>query len=172
MTTNLATALAHGRPWKYQLAFCQIALPLVMTPPVKKKVPTGEEVELTRLALERAHKEFDARPINIQKIVMVVCDFYGVTAIDIKSSRRTANVVRPRQAVMYLARTLTTKSLPQIARQIGDRDHTTVLHAVRKMGALFETDPEFREQMLRIIARLSPQHDPNQIELPFSQAAE
>jgi chromosomal replication initiator protein len=56
------------------------------------------------------------------------------------SSRRTANVVRPRQIAMYLAKTLTLRSLPEIGRRFGGRDHTTVLHAVRKIESLIGTD--------------------------------
>jgi chromosomal replication initiator protein len=56
------------------------------------------------------------------------------------SSRRTANVVRPRQIAMYLAKTLTLRSLPEIGRRFGGRDHTTVLHAVRKIETLVGKD--------------------------------
>jgi chromosomal replication initiator protein len=56
------------------------------------------------------------------------------------SSRRTANVVRPRQIAMYLAKTLTLRSLPEIGRRFGGRDHTTVLHAVRKIEGLIGKD--------------------------------
>ena len=61
---------------------------------------------------------------------------YNVSRSDLLSSRRTANVVRPRQVAMYLAKTLTLRSLPEIGRRFGGRDHTTVLHAVRKIEAL------------------------------------
>jgi chromosomal replication initiator protein len=56
------------------------------------------------------------------------------------SSRRTANVVRPRQIAMYLAKVLTLRSLPEIGRRFGGRDHTTVLHAVRKIEGLVNGD--------------------------------
>ena len=65
---------------------------------------------------------------------------YNVSRSDLLSSRRTANVVRPRQVAMYLAKTLTLRSLPEIGRRFGGRDHTTVLHAVRKIEALVAKD--------------------------------
>jgi len=66
----------------------------------------------------------------------VVARQYNVSRSDLLSSRRTANVVRPRQVAMYLAKTLTLRSLPEIGRRFGGRDHTTVLHAVRKIEGL------------------------------------
>lgn len=65
---------------------------------------------------------------------------FGISHREIISARRTAQVVRPRQVAMYLARTLTLRSLPDIGRQFGGRDHTTVLHAFRKIGALVASD--------------------------------
>jgi chromosomal replication initiator protein len=63
------------------------------------------------------------------------------------SSRRTANVVRPRQVAMYLAKQLTLRSLPEIGRRFGGRDHTTVLHAVRKIENLVHTDTSLAEEI-------------------------
>jgi chromosomal replication initiator protein len=63
------------------------------------------------------------------------------------SSRRTANVVRPRQVAMYLAKTLTLRSLPEIGRRFGGRDHTTVLHAVRKIENLVSNDTSLAEEI-------------------------
>jgi chromosomal replication initiator protein len=66
---------------------------------------------------------------------------------DLLSSRRTANVVRPRQVAMYLAKTLTLRSLPEIGRRFGGRDHTTVLHAVRKIEGLVGNDMALAEEI-------------------------
>jgi chromosomal replication initiator protein len=63
------------------------------------------------------------------------------------SSRRTANVVRPRQVAMYLAKTMTLRSLPEIGRRFGGRDHTTVLHAVRKIEGLVGSDASLAEEV-------------------------
>ena len=66
---------------------------------------------------------------------------------DILSSRRTAVVVKPRQVAMFLAKTLTMRSLPEIGRRFGGRDHTTVLHAVRKIEGLAQTDGVLRDEL-------------------------
>jgi chromosomal replication initiator protein len=63
------------------------------------------------------------------------------------SSRRTANVVRPRQVAMYLAKPLTLRSLPEIGRRFGGRDHTTVLHAVRKIEGLVGDDAMLADEI-------------------------
>jgi chromosomal replication initiator protein len=70
-----------------------------------------------------------------------------VSRADLLSSRRTANVVRPRQIAMYLAKTLTLRSLPEIGRRFGGRDHTTVLHAVRKIEGLVSGDKVLAEEI-------------------------
>jgi hypothetical protein len=79
----------------------------------------------------------------------------GVTVIDILSSRRTADVVRPRQVSMYLCKILTVRSLPYIGRYHGHRDHTTVLHAFRKIDALVQSDPELCAKVDRLRAELT-----------------
>ena len=78
----------------------------------------------------------EPKRVKIEDIQRVVARQYNVSRSDLLSSRRTANVVRPRQVAMYLAKTLTLRSLPEIGRRFGGRDHTTVLHAVRKIEAL------------------------------------
>jgi hypothetical protein len=71
----------------------------------------------------------------------VIKEFPQVTMKDLYSARRLARVVLPRQIAMYLSKTLTIRSLPDIGRRFGGRDHTTVLHSVRKIERLVETDP-------------------------------
>jgi chromosomal replication initiator protein len=78
---------------------------------------------------------------------------YTVSRADLRSSRRTANVVRPRQIAMYLAKTLTLRSLPEIGRRFGGRDHTTVLHAVRKIETLASSDTGLAEE-IELLKRL------------------
>ena len=77
----------------------------------------------------------------------IVARHYNVSRADLLSSRRTANVVRPRQIAMYLAKTLTLRSLPEIGRRFGGRDHTTVLHAVRKIEGLVGNDTVLAEEI-------------------------
>ncbi len=89
----------------------------------------------------------DPRRIRVEDILRVVSKHYGVTRADLLSSRRTANVVRPRQIAMYLAKVLTLRSLPEIGRRFGGRDHTTVLHAVRKIEGLVQGDKALAEEI-------------------------
>ena len=77
----------------------------------------------------------------------MVATQYNVRRSDLLSSRRTANVVRPRQVAMYLAKTLTLRSLPEIGCRFGGRDHTTVLHAVRKIEALVSKDATLSDEV-------------------------
>jgi chromosomal replication initiator protein len=89
----------------------------------------------------------EPKRIKIEDIQRVVARQYNVSRSDLLSSRRTANVVRPRQVAMYLAKTLTLRSLPEIGRRFGGRDHTTVLHAVRKIEALVARDNALSEEV-------------------------
>jgi chromosomal replication initiator protein len=89
----------------------------------------------------------EPKRIKIEDIQRVVARQYNVSRSDLLSSRRTANVVRPRQVAMYLAKTLTLRSLPEIGRRFGGRDHTTVLHAVRKIEALVTKDTALSEEV-------------------------
>jgi len=87
------------------------------------------------------------KPSPIRDIQKLVANHFNVTMTDIVSERRTARVVRPRQTAMYLAKIITTKSLPEIGRRFGDRDHTTVLHAIRKTISRMEADPAFAAEV-------------------------
>ncbi len=89
----------------------------------------------------------EPKRIKIEDIQRVVARQYNVSRSDLLSSRRTANVVRPRQVAMYLAKTLTLRSLPEIGRRFGGRDHTTVLHAVRKIEGLVGKDTALSEEV-------------------------
>lgn len=80
----------------------------------------------------------------------VLQEFPGITMTDLKSDRRTAKIVNARQVAMYLAKTITQRSLPEIGRRFGGRDHTTVLHAVRKIEGLVEKDAGLAQRIERI----------------------
>jgi chromosomal replication initiator protein len=110
---------------------------------------TGQPV-----TLEMAEREIrdlirpqEPKRIKIEEIQRIVARQYNVSRADLLSSRRTANVVRPRQVAMYLAKQLTLRSLPEIGRRFGGRDHTTVLHAVRKIENLVNTDTSLAEEI-------------------------
>ncbi|QGM44213.1 chromosomal replication initiator protein DnaA [Methylocystis heyeri] len=87
----------------------------------------------------------EPKRVKIDDIQKLVASHYNITRADILSSRRTANVVRPRQIAMYLSKMLTLRSLPEIGRRFGGRDHTTVLHAVRKIEELAAKDQSLVE---------------------------
>jgi chromosomal replication initiator protein len=83
-----------------------------------------------------------------------VCDFYHLNLIEMVSQRRAREVARPRQVAMYLSKKLTPKSLPDIGRHFGNRDHTTVIHAVRQVEHLMSVDGEFATDVEIIRGRL------------------
>src|SRR5689334_25100841 len=106
------------------------------------------------VTLEMAEREVrdlirpqEPKRIKIEDIQRVVARQYNVSRAGLLSSRRTANVVRPRQVAMYLAKTLTLRSLPEIGRRFGGRDHTTVLHAVRKIEGLVGNDAMLADEI-------------------------
>jgi chromosomal replication initiator protein len=103
---------------------------------------TGQPItmELAERELRDLVRPVEMKRVRIEEIQRIVSRHYNVSRSDLLSSRRTANVVRPRQIAMYLAKTLTLRSLPEIGRRFGGRDHTTVLHAVRKIESLIGTD--------------------------------
>ncbi len=87
------------------------------------------------------------RRVTIEEIQKKVAEHYNIRLSDMGSARRARAVARPRQVAMYLAKQLTARSLPEIGRKFGDRDHTTVMHAVRKVEELCATDPAFGEDV-------------------------
>lgn len=80
--------------------------------------------------------------------------YFSITPSDLNSKRRTQSVVRPRHIAMYLAKTMTTRSLPDIGRRFGGRDHSTVIHAVAKITAQLGSDPLLAEDIEAIRKRL------------------
>ncbi|MBN9583916.1 MAG: chromosomal replication initiation protein DnaA [Afipia sp. 62-7] len=112
------------------------------------------KLNATPVTLEMAEREvrdlvrpMEPKRVKIEEIQRVVARQYNVSRSDLLSSRRTANVVRPRQVAMYLAKTLTLRSLPEIGRRFGGRDHTTVLHAVRKIESLVAKDLSLSDEV-------------------------
>lgn len=98
--------------------------------------------------------ELAVKTPTVNAILSTVSDFYKTPIVDIVSQRRQASVCRVRQVVCYLARQLTTRSLPQIGKVVGDRDHTTVLHAVNKIAELAEREPGLAAELATLRERL------------------
>jgi chromosomal replication initiator protein len=93
--------------------------------------------------LVRSHE----RRVTIDEIQRRVAEHFNIKLAEMTSDRRARVVARPRQVAMYLAKQLTTRSLPEIGRKFGGRDHTTVMHAMRKIEELTLTDPVLAEDV-------------------------
>jgi len=104
-------------------------------------------IEQAENAIRDLIRHREAKRIKIEDIQKLVATHFNVSRADILSSRRTANVVKPRQIAMYLAKILTPRSLPEIGRRFGGRDHTTVLHAVRKIDAMVAKDNALKREL-------------------------
>jgi chromosomal replication initiator protein len=90
------------------------------------------------------------RRVTIDEIKKKVAEHYGLKVADLESPNRSRSIVRPRQIAMYLARQLTPRSYPEIGRRFGNRDHTTVMHAVETITRLTGVDPAFGEEVERL----------------------
>ncbi len=87
------------------------------------------------------------RKITIDDIQRKVADYYNIRLSDLLSARRSRTIARPRQVAMYLSKILTTRSLPEIGRKFGGRDHTTVIHAVKRIESLQDSDNAIQEEV-------------------------
>ncbi|HEX3493880.1 MAG TPA: chromosomal replication initiator protein DnaA [Methylocella sp.] len=104
-------------------------------------------METAEVAIRDLVRTPDPKKVKIEDIQKLVASHFQVSRADILSARRTASVVRPRQIAMYLSKLLTPRSLPEIGRRFGGRDHTTVLHAVRKITGLVAADGSLSEEI-------------------------
>lgn len=95
----------------------------------------------------------EPRKVRIEDIQKIVSQHYNVSRTDMLSARRTRTIVLPRQIAMYIAKNVTPRSLPEIGRRFGNRDHTTVLHAVRKIEGLLQTDKKLSQE-IELLRRL------------------
>jgi chromosomal replication initiator protein len=112
------------------------------------------DVELVREALKDLLALQD-KQVGIDNIQRVVCEYYKIKMNDMVSKRRNRSVARPRQVAMALAKELTNHSLPEIGEAFGGRDHTTVLHACRKIKELQEETADIREDMKNLLRSLT-----------------
>lgn len=104
-------------------------------------------LETAEAAIRDLVRTREPRRVKIEDIQKLVATRYNVSRADILSERRTAAVVKPRQIAMYLSKALTPRSLPEIGRRFGGRDHTTVLHAVRKIEKAISEDRSLHEEV-------------------------
>lgn len=109
------------------------------------EIITRMATEADKAAAERAEQERQERErgiLTLEMIVRVVCGWYNISRLDLMSARRTASAVYPRHIAMYLCRSHTRFSLPQIGAKFGGRDHTTAIHAFNKIAELINRGDE------------------------------
>jgi chromosomal replication initiation ATPase DnaA len=112
-----------------------------------QNIASGRRFEKERVAARaaiqasREARGLSPHPINLIK--QVVARAFNITIHEMDSPRRAVTIVEPRHVAVYLAYTITRTSLPELGRRFGDRDHTSILHAVRKISARVASDPEF-----------------------------
>ncbi len=116
---------------------------------------TGQAIDLafatqTLGDMLRGHQ----RRVTIDQIQKLVCDHFELKPLDLLSARRARAVARPRQIAMYLSKRLTTRSLPEIGRKFGGRDHSTVIHAVRRIEELRDSDREVDQAVHMLLGQL------------------
>ena len=122
--------------------------------PAPTALPVGRSLLLGRpVTLESAQEllrdllRANDRRVTIEEIQKRVAEHFNIKQSDMQSPRRARQVARPRQVAMFLAKQLTTRSLPEIGRKFGGRDHTTVMHAVKKVEELCAADSAFLEDV-------------------------
>ena len=111
-------------------------------------------MEFTKEALKDLIAVQD-RLISVENIQKTVAEYYKIRVLDILSSKRTRSITRPRQMAMFLAKELTNQSLPEIGKQFGGKDHTTVLHACRRVKELLKSDSRITEDHSNLFRTLT-----------------
>jgi chromosomal replication initiator protein len=114
-------------------------------------------VDLAAAAVRDLSHTPEAIRIRIDDILQIISKHYSVSRPDLLSPRRARSIVRPRQIGMYLAKKLTSRSLPEIGKRFGGRDHSTVLHAVRKIEELLKADEKLARE-IALLTRMIEQH--------------
>ncbi|MGE3307103.1 MAG: helix-turn-helix domain-containing protein, partial [Rhizobiaceae bacterium] len=97
--------------------------------------------------LGHIYRSGEPKRVRIEDIQRIVARYYNVSKTELLSNRRTRTIVKPRQVAMYLSKVMTPRSLPEIGRRFGGRDHTTVLHAVRKIEDLSGSDEALAQEI-------------------------
>ncbi|MDX8401987.1 MAG: chromosomal replication initiator protein DnaA [Mariprofundaceae bacterium] len=118
---------------------------------------TGRKIDLDyarHVLRDLLHEEM--RAISVENIQKKVAAYYNINVREMRSSKRSRTIAFPRQIAMYLAKELTSLSLPEIGQEFGGKDHTTVLYAVRKINKRRQEDPDFAEELARLAAIVRP----------------
>jgi chromosomal replication initiator protein len=109
------------------------------------------DLDLAKDAL-RGLLDSSATIVTVEKIQKIVCRQYKIKVSQLKAKNNSPKIAFPRQVAMYLSKELTKSSLPEIGKKFGGKHHTTVIHSVRKVEKLRETDPEFNRELNKIIS--------------------
>lgn len=149
-------ASVHDRLWTARKV---VPAPPPQPPTITCELPARFQSQwevnaLTQQLSVRYGCDDDENAPAMRDILRAVATHYRVSVVHIKSHRRTANLVLPRHVAYYLCKTLTGRSLPEIGRHVGDKDHTTVLHGVRKIAAQLQTDARLAADIRAIQALL------------------
>jgi chromosomal replication initiator protein len=128
------------------------------------KLATYADLTKQPVTMEVAEQTLGSRAVgtrktSIEDIQRKTAEFYKLDLRDFQSAGRARRIARPRQVAMYLARQLTMRSLPEIGKRFGGRDHTTVLHACRRIAALCDEDPLFKQEVDFLKQVLSRKHE-------------
>jgi hypothetical protein len=167
--TSGADLRAHYAAIRARREALQAPVRVVPAPPIAKPAAASHSESVAAPMPEPASDAMPPQPA-LATILKAVCLNFGVTRNDVISARRDLRAVRPRQVMMYLAKSLTRRSLPEIGRYAGMRDHTTVLHGVRRITALRLVDTQLNESIVALERELCPPAevpDANQLTLPF-----
>ena len=121
-------------------AFVRVEPVIVIEAPLPPPPPAPPVPEVAPISECISEIDEGPRRPTIQEIKKSVCQHFDITFADIESRRRDAKIVRPRQIVYYLCRRLTSRSLPEIARRLGHRDHTTALSGIKRIESLIVHD--------------------------------
>ncbi|MEC4676616.1 MAG: chromosomal replication initiator protein DnaA, partial [Nitrospirota bacterium] len=116
---------------------------------------TGEEINIEsakKILRDIIHD--DERPVTIEKVQKIVCEFYNMKLSDIKAKRRTRDVALPRQVAMYLCKQVTDASLSEIGKQFGGKDHATVIYAYKQMDERKNKDETFNRMIENLLNRI------------------
>ena len=105
--------------------------------------------------VKQLYKQLYNKLINVEFIQNIVANYFNLNINEMLSQRRSRSLARPRQIAMYLAKQYTTNSLPDIGRKFSNRDHTTVIHAVKKIDELIKKDNEIKQNIIEIKKKLN-----------------
>lgn len=132
-------------------------VPALFLPPIV--IPENPVLAECLASIREAEAEmrpWHYRSVTLADVARVVAERFDVTVMDLKSARRAQRVALPRQVAMFVAKMVTPRSYPEIGRSLGGRDHTTIMHGVRKIEGLRQIDKHLSAEIDAIIAILSP----------------